>query len=111
MNWYQNLYIGQTALKKKNEILEKIEQKQNMLMVYLITLAPDTRNQLEIVTPTVFYQQAKRWGYPMIVGIAWGMREAKQVLLQMTEEVYHATGGLDYKAYFLQKNAEAEYEA
>ena len=100
MNWYQKLYIGKNALKKKQEIIDKVEQKQNMLMVYLITLAPDERNQLEIVTPTVFYRQAVRWGYPMIVGIALGMREAQAILVQMTEEVFEHTGKLDYRKYF-----------
>lgn len=74
-----------------------------MLMVYLITIAPDERNQLEILTPTVFYQQARRQGYPMIVGIALGMREAKALLVQMTEDVYRQTGALNYRAYFLQE--------
>lgn len=103
MNWYQNLYIGQTALRRKHEIIEKIQQEQNMLLVYLITIAPDERNQLEILTPTVFYQQARRRGYPMIVGIALGMREAKALLVQMTEDVYRQTGALNYRAYFLQE--------
>ena len=103
MKWYQNLYIGKNALKRNREIQSTVEQEQNMLMVYLITLSPDQRNQLEIITPTVFYQQAKRWGYPMIVGIAWGMREAKEVLVQMTEDVYRELGILDYRQYFERK--------
>ena len=100
MKWYHELYVGKNALKRKPEIQRTVEQEQNMLMLYLITLAPDLRNQLEIITPTVFYQQAKRWGDPMIVGIAWGMREAKEVLVQMTEDVYRELGRLDYRSYF-----------
>lgn len=100
MKWYQNLYIGQTASKRKDEIIAKIDQEQNMLSVYLITLAPDDRNQMEIITPTVYYQQAKRKGYPMIVGIACGMREARGLLVQMTEEVYQKTGAVRLREYF-----------
>lgn len=100
MNWYQKLYIGQTASEKKDEIIRKVEDRQNLLTTYLITIAPDVRNQLEILTPTVYYRQEKRYGAPMIVGIACGMREAKRLLVQMTEEVYQVTGDVDFRAYF-----------
>lgn len=102
MNWYQNLYVGKTAHKKKQELIDKIEQKQELLRAYLITIAPDERNQLEIVTPTIYWQQTERIGAePMIVGLAWGMREAKEVLVEMTEDVYQSLGRLDYRSYFL----------
>lgn len=102
MNWYQNLYVGKTAHKKKQEMIAKIEQNQELLRAYLITIAPDERNQLEIVTPTIYWQQAVRNGTePMIVGLAWGMHEAKEILVEMTEDVYRSQGKLDYRSYFL----------
>ncbi len=101
MNWYQNLYVGKTAHKKKQEMIDKIEQKQELLRAYLITIAPDERNQLEIVTPTIYWKQAVRNGEePMVVGLAWGMREAKEILVEMTEDVYRSLGKLDYRSYF-----------
>lgn len=101
MNWYQNLYVGKTAYKKKDEMIAKLEQKQDLLRAYLITLAPDEQNQLEIVAPTIYWRQAERNKYePMIVGLAWGMREAREVLVEMTDEVYRSLGKLDYRSYF-----------
>lgn len=101
MNWYQNLYIGQTASEKCEDIIQKIENRQNLLTVYLITVAPDERNQLEIITPTVYYRQEKRYGAPMIVGIACGMSEARSLLVQMTQDVYDKTKSADFRSWFL----------
>ena len=103
MNWYQNLYIGQTASEKCEDIIQKIENRQNLLTVYLITVAPDERNQLEIITPTVYYRQEKRYGAPMIVGIACGMREARSLVVQMTQDVYDKTKSAYFRSYFLEE--------
>lgn len=103
MNWYQNLYIGQTASEKREDIIQKVENRQNLLTVYLITVAPDERNQLEIVTPTVYYRQEKRYGTPMIVGIACGMREARSLLVQMIQDVYDQTKSADFRSCFLER--------
>lgn len=102
MNWYQNLYVGKTADKKKQDIIQKVELRQELLRVYLITLSPDERNQLEIVTPTIYWRQVVRTGAePMVVGLAWGMSEAKELLVEMTNEVYRNMGKPDYRSYFL----------
>lgn len=101
MNWYQNLYIGETASKNLSDIIQKIEKKQCVWTVYLIALAPDERNQLEILTPTVYERQEKRYGKsPVIVGIACGIQEARKLLVRMTQEVYQETGAVDFQSYF-----------
>ena len=100
MDWYQKLYIGETASKKKESIIQKVENRQNMMFVYLITVAPGERNQLEILAPEVLYRQEKRYGAPLIVGIAWGMREAKGLLVQITQDVYRETGTAELRNYF-----------
>lgn len=103
MNWYQNLYIGKTASKDQKDIVSQIDRRENLMKVYLIAIAPDERNQLEIITPTVFYRQEKRYGFsPLIVGIAYGMSEARELLVQMAEDVYQATKTTDFRNYFLQ---------
>lgn len=103
MQWYQNLYVGEKAREKQQQIIRKVENKEVLWTVYLITLAPDERNQLEIVTPMVYYSQEKRYRQlPVIVGLACGMQEAKKLLLKMTQELYEKTGDVDFRSYYLQ---------
>ncbi len=103
MDWYQNLYIGETAKKKKPEIISKVEAHRTLYHVYLIITAPGEQNQLEILTPREYYKQAARKGESLIVGIAGSMTEAKEIVCRMTEEVFQKTGTVRLKEYFIQK--------
>lgn len=103
MRWYQDLYIGEKARENQQKIIRKVERREALWTVYLITLAPDERNQLEIVTPTVYYRQEERYGQlPVVVGLACGMQEAKNLLLKMAQDVYEKTKDADFRSYFLQ---------
>lgn len=100
MNWYQNPYFGQTAEKKKDLILQRLQDEDCLLLVHLITLPPTKENQLEIISPRDYRIQAKRHGEPLIIGLACGMREAKQVTVQIVSDVYRRTGTADVRKFF-----------
>lgn len=111
MNWYQNLYLGKNAEKRKDSLIEKLDVGQTNFPVYLITLAPEEANQLEILTAPNYWRQAARKGTPMVVGLALGMREAREVVRRMVEDTYRATGGADVRAYLTEQAARMEEES
>ena len=100
MNWYQNLYFGKTAEKKKDEIIKRIESGENHILTYLITLAPTPKNQMEILTPTYYRSHRERSGEPLILGVACGRREAQEVVRTIVEDVYAKTGNALVRQYF-----------
>ena len=48
VNWYKNLYIGDNAKKKPKKLIHKINQGAGVIDVYVITLAVNPENSLEI---------------------------------------------------------------
>ena len=50
MDWYQDLYLGETAKKKRDKLIQKIETGKTPVDVYFITLPSGTANQLEIIS-------------------------------------------------------------
>lgn len=103
MNWYQNPYFGKTAEKRKYELMQKIDEDGDPLFIQLITLAPGLENQMEILSAPAYRRQAKRKGEPLIIGIACGMREAKELTAQIVGDVYRLTGTANVRRFFEQK--------
>lgn len=103
MNWYQNPYFGKTAEKRKYELMQKIDEDGDPLFIQLITLAPGLENQMEILSAPAYRRQVKRKGEPLIIGIACGMREAKELTAQIVGDVYRLTGTANVRRFFEQK--------
>ena len=100
MNWYRVPYFGQTAEKRKYKIMQKLDAGENPLLVYLIMLAPTPVNQMEIVSPAEYRRQQRRNGTePLILGVAVGMDEAKELVGEIVADVYRLTGTADVKGY------------
>ena len=101
MNWYRVPYFGQTAEKRKYKIMQKLDAGENPLLVYLIMLAPTPMNQMEIVSPAEYRRQQRRNGTePLILGVAVGMDEAKELVGEIVADVYRLTGTADVKGYY-----------
>ena len=101
MNWYRVPYFGQTAEKRKYKIMQKLDAGENPLLVYLIMLAPTPMNQMEIVSPAEYRRQQRCNGTePLILGVAVGMDEAKELVGEIVADVYRLTGTADVKGYY-----------
>lgn len=104
MDWYHRLYSGKMADKKKDRIIQEINGGNYRGNTWLITLAANPENQLEI-----FSVHQLRFSYiqrncPMILGIASGYREALEVLEVIVKEVLEATGDVKIREYFEQQD-------
>ena len=70
LTWYKKLYVGDTAKKKKDKIIQKVNRRKPQLEVYLITLASNPENLLEIISTNQLMQKTIYRRCPMIVGLA-----------------------------------------
>ena len=88
LNWYKGLYVGNNAKKKKKKLIRRINQGAGVIDVYLITLASNSRDQLDIFSANELLQKARRKNCPVIVGLACGYWEA----LELVQRTYEETG-------------------
>lgn len=106
MKWYSELYVGETARKKKNRIIRKLKINAGMLDTYVITLAVNEHDLLEIISSVYLKQRAVRRNLPMIIGIACGYEEAVTLVTEIVEETYKQTGDFAVPAYLAKKAKE-----
>lgn len=92
LNWYKRLYVGDNAKKKKRQLIRKINLGAGVFDVYLITLASNPRDQLDIFSANELKQKARRRTCPMIVGLCCGYEEAVDMVQRLVEETYGQTG-------------------
>lgn len=101
MKWYRHLYMGKTAKKKKYQIVWKIKHRAGLLDTYVITLASNENNLLDIMNSSVLLQPYYKKNSVFIVGIACGYEEALEVIQEIISEVYEKTGFFDVRSYLL----------
>jgi hypothetical protein len=99
MNWYFDLYIGEGVKPKQKKIIRKLKQNAGQVNIYLITLAANGQDLLDIQDSAFLQQEALRRNLPMIVGIAKGYREALELVRQIVEETYTQTGDCQIPSY------------
>lgn len=99
LNWYKNLYIGDNAKKKPKKLIHKINQGAGVIDVYVITLAVNPENSLEIFSANLLMQSALRRNCPTIIGLAKGYEEALEIIEQIVNEVYQETGTAEIRTW------------
>ena len=102
--WLAPLYFGETAEKKKDRLIRKLNRSKGMPAdVYLITLAANGRDVFDMLSAVWLMQPAVKKRLPTVVGIACGREEAMEVVLGIAREVYEKTGGADIRRYILER--------
>lgn len=99
LTWYKKLYVGDTAKKKKDKMIQKVNRRKPQLEVYLITLASNPENLLEIISTNQLMQKTIYRRCPMIVGLAAGYWEALELVQQIVAETYETQGNTDVRGY------------
>ena len=107
LKWYNNLYVGNTAKKKKRKIIRKINNGSGQLEVYVVTLASNCANNLDIFSANYLLKSVLRDNCPLIVGIAKGYEEAIGLVREIVQDVYEKTGTADVRGY-LEGNIKTE---
>lgn len=110
MIWYEDLYVGKSIVHKTNKIIWKIRHNAGQLNIYIIALASNEKNLLDIIPAQELLQK----GYPRqqlyIVGLAKGYDEAVEVAVSIIDEVYQKTGAFAVRQYLSGKQKSREDE-
>ena len=102
MNWYRELYTDKSVKKKRDSIIREIEQGTYRGNLWLITLAVNPENQLELMPVHQLRFPYIRANCPMVIGLASGKKSALALLENIVSEVYGTTGHVNLRSYFLQ---------
>ena len=108
MMYYHALYMSEELIRKKTEIIEKIENDKWQMETYLIVLAKNEMNHLEYFHSVLLLQKSMSKDDLLIVGIANGEQGAMDLIEKITQEVYDETKGTDIRGYILQKQKKCE---
>ena len=100
MRLAENLYTTEKTKKMLPRIMHKIRTGKLQSGIWLITIASNENNLLDIFQSLYYLQPMFQKMNPDIVGIAENEDTAKELLLQITSDVYRKTGSFDVRTYF-----------
>ncbi len=112
MVWYEKLYVGESIIHKKNKVIWKIRHNAGQIGVYVITLASNGNNLLDIIPAAELLQKAYPKKNLCVVGLAKGYDEAVEVAASIVDEVYQKTGGFAVREFLSagEKRKETEWQ-
>lgn len=99
MVWYDNLYVGEMVRGRKERIMKRIESHGAEPCHYLITLAENEHEQLDLFS-TAFLTEKRKRTIPLVVGLAGSKREAVFLVKKMTEDCVANRGDVNLRAFF-----------
>ena len=99
MNWYKKLYLGDNVKKKAKRIIRRVEGGKPVGDIYLITLASNPENLLDIFRANLLLQKPLARMCPLIVGIAEGYGEALELVRRLVEETWRCRRDTDVRSY------------
>ena len=101
--WYKNLYLGNTVRGQERKLIRRLEKGKPVPGVWLVTIASNEENNLDLIPSELLLQKALRVQCPMIVGIGFTRLEALLVLVQIVQEVYRETKDMNIRAWLLER--------
>lgn len=102
MIWYDRLYVGKRIAPRAERIRKRLDSGRTDLDHYIITIARNPSDMLDIMNTSYLAQDSLRKRVPMIVALAADRAEAEELLLEITEDCVRDTGEADLRKY-LQK--------
>lgn len=100
MRWALNLYTTEKTKKKLPKIMWKMKRRRIQPGIWLITIASNPENLLDIFQSIYYLQPAFLKQNPDIVGIAEDEEAAKELVVQMLQDIYEKNGNFDVRSYF-----------
>lgn len=98
MELYPRLYIGE-SVNNPNKVIHKLQKHAKFLEAYVVTLAKNASDQLEIYKAGYLSQKYYRDNPPYVVGIAGSYEEAVGIVQKIAEESFAAQGNCRLKEY------------
>lgn len=97
MEWYEHLYIGEKAKKRRFAIIQGIRDGVFDPRAYVITPPQNGNNILDIYPAAMLLLPPYRDQELLILGIAADYWEALVVTRDIVEDIYQRTGGFDWR--------------
>lgn len=98
MEIYSRLYIGE-SIKNADKIIRRIKKGSRFLQSYVITLATNQSDQLEIYAAYLLKQKYYVDKSLIVIGIATDYKESLDLVLKITEESLQKRGDCNLKEY------------
>ena len=99
MRFLEEMYVGK-GIKNKDRTIWKLKHGAGMVDVYVISIS-NSSEQLDCTLCSYFKQRAIRDSVGLVVGLAKGYSEAKELIVSMIEEALRETGSANVKDYIL----------
>ena len=106
MRFYKYLYVQEQLEKKKEKIIRKLKQKKILFSCYVVALASNPQNQLEIYSSKYLFQPGFSTDDLFVISIVKNYEDALEFVEKMFEEVYNETKRTDVRSYILEKEQE-----
>ena len=106
MKYSRTLYWEDNLEKKKEKIIDKINNHKFLMDVYLVVLSAGEAKHLEIINSLYMMQKDYPDKERFVVGIAGSYEGAVNIVQKIVEETYEATKGTDIVKYILDKEQE-----
>jgi hypothetical protein len=104
LDWCQELFVGIKAGERTDELIEQAEAGRPPLTLYLVTLAANGIDQLDIVPAiSLRHRLTSQRRLPMIVGLAIGRNEAIEVVGEISRQAYVLDHAEDLRRWFIAK--------
>lgn len=103
MDWYSRLYVSDDLIEKKDKIIHKIEHAAGTPGIYLITVASNEKNLLDIFTADQLLWPVMHKLCPVIVGMTRSYEEATDMAASMILEAYQHTGDFHVEKYLQER--------
>lgn len=98
MKWHKELYLGESARKRKNKIKHQLDREKLVPGVYVITLASNGKDLLDILPSYMLFRDSVR--EREVLGLAVTKDEAYEVCEKIILDVFEKTGGYRVRSYF-----------
>ena len=100
MRWAVNLYTTEKTKRMLPRIMQKVRKRRLWPGIWLITIASNEQNLLDIFNSVYYMQPMFEKLNPDIVGVAESEDTAKELLVRIIEDMYREEGHFDVRAYF-----------
>lgn len=99
LKWLDPLYTDDVAGRRVRELKKRLDSGKTDLGHYVITLASNGTDCLDVMSTVFLGQPYVRNALPDIVGIASSKKQALKLVVRITEDCIRETGGYDVRRY------------
>ena len=108
LKWSEALYVDPHLKSREERIRSRLDDGKTDLGHYLITLASNGSDQLDVIASGYLTQKRLLERLPLIVGIASSKKEALRLVVRIAEEGMAETGDADIRGFLMGKQTGKE---